>query len=57
VAYVVDPNNKELITSVETVNYAGKKVPPIIIFLRAYHLQKHSNNNIDSDIFWARFTE
>ena len=49
--YVADPDNKELITSVKTVNYAGKKVPPMIIFSGAYHLRKHFDNDIDSDIF------
>lgn len=54
VVYAADPDNKELITSVETVNYAGKKVPPMIIFSGAHHLRKHFDNDMDGDIFWAR---
>ena len=38
-AYTADPENKELITSVETINYGGRKVPPMIIFAGAYHLR------------------
>jgi hypothetical protein len=54
VVYTADPDNKELITSVETVNWAGKKVPPMIIFTGAYHLRKHFDNNIDGDILFTR---
>src|ERR1700722_8459414 len=36
--YIADPNNKELVTSVETINYSGRKVPAIIIFKGAYYL-------------------
>ena len=39
--YVADPDNKELVTSVEIINYSGRKVPAIIIFKGAYYLRKH----------------
>lgn len=45
VAYSADPDNRELITSVETVNYGGRKVPPLITFAGAYHLRRYFNNN------------
>jgi hypothetical protein len=38
-AYTADPENRELITSVETLNYSRHKVPPIIIFSGAYYLR------------------
>ena len=49
--YIADPDNKELIISVETVNYASKKVPLMIIFSGTHYLQKHFNNDIDNNIF------
>ena len=39
--YTADSNNKELVTSIETINYSGRKVPAIIIFKGVYHLRKH----------------
>jgi DDE superfamily endonuclease len=54
VVYQADPANRELVTTVETLNYGGKKVPSMIIFASAYHLRKHFDNDIDSDILFAR---
>jgi hypothetical protein len=54
VVYQVDLANRELVTTVETLNYGGKKVPSIIIFASAYHLRKHFDNNIDGNILFAR---
>ena len=34
------PENKELTTSVETLNYGVRKTPPIIIFSGAYYLRR-----------------
>ncbi|KIM92675.1 hypothetical protein OIDMADRAFT_70364, partial [Oidiodendron maius Zn] len=48
------PENRELITSVETINYGGRKVPPMIIFAGAYHLRRYFNNNLDGDILFTR---
>jgi hypothetical protein len=53
-AYSADPENKELITSVETIGYSGWKVPPMIIFAGAYHLRRHFKNDLDGDILFAR---
>jgi len=36
--YIVDPNYKELVTSMETINYSSKKVSVIIMFKGAYYL-------------------
>ena len=38
----------------ETLNYRGKKVLSMIIFASAYHLQKHFDNDMDSNILFAR---
>ena len=55
VVYSTDPENKELITSVKTLNYSGQKVPLMIIFAGAYHLRRYfKNNDLDSDITFAR---
>ena len=54
VAYQADPDNRELITSVETLNYGGQRVPSMIIFKGAYHLRKHFDNDLDGDILFAR---
>ena len=54
VVYQADPANRELVTTIKTLNYNGKKVPSIIIFSSAYQLQKHFNNDIDGDILFAR---
>lgn len=54
-AYTADPENRELITSVETINYGGQKVPPMIIFAGAYHLRRYFNeNNLDGGILFTR---
>jgi hypothetical protein len=37
VVYQVDPANRELVTTVETLNYGGKKVLSMIVFAGAYH--------------------
>jgi hypothetical protein len=52
--YYADLLNRELVTSVEMINYSGIKVLSMIIFKGAYYLQKHFYNDIDRDIFWAR---
>ena len=54
VVYASDPDNKELVTAVVTLNYAGKKVPPMIIFKGAYHLRKHFDNDLDPNTYFAR---
>ena len=38
VVYIVDPNNKEIVTSIETINYSSRKVSAIIIFKGVYYL-------------------
>jgi hypothetical protein len=52
--YTADPENRELITSVETIGYGGHMVPPFIIFSGAYHLRRNFKNNIDEGITMAR---
>jgi len=37
VVYQADPANRELVTTVKTLNYKGKKVLSIIIFAGACH--------------------
>jgi hypothetical protein len=53
VVYQADPANRELVTTVETLNYGGKKVPSMIIFSSAYHLRKHFDNDMNGDILFA----
>jgi hypothetical protein len=54
--FITDPDNKELVTVVATVNPAAKKVPPMFIFKGAYHLRKHFHESTDPNILWARST-
>ena len=54
VAYQADPDNRELVTLVETLNYGGQRVPSMIIFKGAYHLRKHFDNDLDGDVLFAR---
>jgi hypothetical protein len=54
VIYNADPNNRELVTAVATINYGSKKVPPMIIFKGAYHLRGHFKNQLDGNILFAR---
>jgi hypothetical protein len=53
VVYQADLANRELVTTVETLNYRGKKVLSMIIFVSAYYLRKHFDNDIDSNILFA----
>ncbi|KAI0995404.1 hypothetical protein K3495_g12775 [Podosphaera aphanis] len=53
-AYLSDPDNRELVTVVATIEATGRLVPPMIIFKSAYHLRNNFDNDMDPDIFWAR---
>jgi hypothetical protein len=53
VVYQADLANRKLVTTIETLNYSRKKVLFMIIFSSAYHLRKHFNNNINSNILFA----
>jgi hypothetical protein len=54
VAYAADPDNRELITTVETVNPAGKRVLPMVIFVGAYHLRHYFRNNMAGNTYFTR---
>ena len=54
VVYNADPNNRELLTVVATINYSGKKVLAIIIFKGAYYLRGHFQKELDGGILLAR---
>jgi hypothetical protein len=56
VIYNADPSNRELVTTVTTINYGSRKVPPIIIFKGAYYLRGHFKNQLDGNILFARST-
>jgi hypothetical protein len=44
VIYNTDPSNRELITTVTTINYSSRKVPLIIIFKGVYYLRGYFKN-------------
>lgn len=51
---LTDPNNREYITSVESISGRGKKIPPILILSGIYILEKWADeNNLDDDILLA----
>ena len=51
--YSADPDNRELITVVTTINHGGKRVLVMIVFKGAYHTRQHFKNDIDGNTFWA----
>jgi hypothetical protein len=52
-AFIDDPENRELVTVVATLNYGGKKIPPMIIYKGAYHLRKYFVPTMDGDTLYA----
>jgi hypothetical protein len=54
VVYNADPDNRELVTVVATINYGGRKVPAYIIFKGAYHLRGYFLRTLDGGIEFAR---
>jgi hypothetical protein len=54
VIYNIDPNNRELVTAVVTINYGSKKVPLMIIFKGVYYLRGYFKNQLDGNILFAR---
>jgi hypothetical protein len=54
IVYNADPENRELVTVIATINYGGRKVPAFIIFKGAYHLQGHFQPGLDSGITFRR---
>ena len=54
VVYAADPDNRELVTVVATINQGGKKVPAFIVFKGAHHLRGHFHTSLDGGIEFAR---
>jgi hypothetical protein len=54
VVYVDNPENRELITSIECISTGGYHVPPMITFKGAYHLRKYFKNDSDGNILWTQ---
>jgi hypothetical protein len=52
--YKADPENRELVTAVATINYGATKVPAMIIFKGAYHLRGYFKNDLDDNILFTR---
>lgn len=52
--YNADPDNRELVTAVVTINFGATRVPAMIIFKGAYHLRRHFQNDLDGNILFAR---
>jgi hypothetical protein len=53
-AYNADPDNRELVIVVATINYSGRRVPAYIIIKGAYHLRGHFPPTLDSGIEFGR---
>jgi|GraSoi_2013_40cm_1033754.scaffolds.fasta_scaffold13737_1 hypothetical protein len=51
--YMSDPENRELITSVECVNAAGQTIDPMIVMAGAIIKEKHVANNLAAGILLA----
>jgi len=54
IVYNADPQNRELVTVVATINYGGKRVPAMIIFKGAHHLRGHFQKELEGGILFAR---
>jgi hypothetical protein len=54
VAYVDDPENRELVTFTECIFAGGYHVLPMITFKGAYHLRKYFKNEMDGNILFSR---
>ena len=54
VAYINDPENRELVTSTEDISAGGYYVLLMITFKGTYHLYKYFKNEIDSNILFSR---
>jgi hypothetical protein len=54
VAYVNDPENRELVTSIKCIFAGGYHVPPMITFKGAYYLRKYFKNEMDGNILFSR---
>jgi hypothetical protein len=54
VVYNADPNNRELVIVIATINYGRKKVLAMIIFKGAYYLRGHFQKELDGNICFAR---
>jgi hypothetical protein len=52
--YVDNPENRELVTSIEYIRASGYHIPAIITFKGAYYLRKYFKNDIEDDILWIR---
>jgi hypothetical protein len=52
-AFINDPENRELVTIIATLNYSSKKNPLMIIYKGAYHLQKYFIPTIDGNTLYT----
>jgi len=51
--YLANPDNRELITSVECISAGGFAIAPMIIMAGKVLLEKHFDNNMDDDVLFA----
>ena len=52
-AFVNDPDNRELVTSVEYFSATGYHIPLMLIFKGVYHLRKYFENDINGNTLFA----
>ena len=50
---LIDPDNRDYITSIETISGGGRDIPPIVILAGVYILEKWVKNNLPDDIGFA----
>jgi len=44
--YLLDPNNRESITSIKCISRGGEVIPPMVIIVGRVMLKKHFNNSL-----------
>ena len=51
--YLADPDNRELLTIIETVSARGKVIALFLILKREILLEEHFNNDLNTEIVFA----
>jgi hypothetical protein len=51
--YLADPNNRELLTIIETISARGKAIIPFLILKGEILLEKYFNNDLNTELVFA----
>ena len=51
--YLADPDNRESLTTIETISAGGEVITPFLILKREILLEEHFNNDLNTEIVFA----